>query len=217
MSIERRAIHPRFYTDTMADFVKRMCAHAEEQGSSRQKVRKAAKFLERVTAPYQRLDEVFLRFAPSQLRRMDTVADTISSDKMTIIGMTLWDLYGVRWMRDWKTRNEPVPGEVEAFIRDFLHPGGDEAAAEALRAAFREGYRYHFACMLRAVFLRGEVCRAAPHGRIVWVDSDGTPYDVDGACECEPVGLAPVHRIAGRLDDFARAPAMTAVPKGGRP
>ena len=172
MSIERRDIHPRFYTDTMADFVKRMCAHAEEQGSSRQKVRKAAKFLERVTAPYQRLDEVFLRFAPSQLRRMDTVAETISSDKMTIIGMTLWDLYGVQWMRDWKARNEPVPGEV---------------------------------------------CRAAPHGRIVWVDSDGTPYDVDGACECEPDGLAPVHRIAGRLDDFARAPAMAAMPKEGRP
>lgn len=40
---------------------------------------------------------------------------------------------------------------------------------------------------------------------------------IERACECEPDGLAPVRRIAGRLDDFARAPAMAAMPKGGRP
>ena len=52
---------------------------------------------------------------------------------------------------------------------------------------FNDGYCYHFAAILKATFRRGEICVAYPFGHIVWVDTDGTPYDVYGinSSECE--------------------------------
>lgn len=74
-----------------------------------------------------------------------------------------------------------MTNQVLKFIGDFA--GYDKLPEydwEVIRKKFRAGYCYYFAHMLRNAFDRGEVCWAAPFSHIVWVDTDGTPYDIEG-------------------------------------
>lgn len=88
-------------------------------------------------------------------------------------------------------RNE-MRDEVLKFIGDFA--GYDKLPEynwEVIRKKFRAGYCYYFAHMLRNAFERGEVCWAAPFSHVVWVDTDGTPYDIEGEYKGEAFYFIP--------------------------
>ena len=93
------------------------------------------------------------------------------------------------WIKEPKT-------DVEFFINRFMcHNIGksvlyspdrfgsesfiNNEVAERTRSHYRSGYCWHFAHLLKNVFNRGEVW-AAPFSHIVFVDTDNTPYDIEG-------------------------------------
>lgn len=77
-----------------------------------------------------------------------------------------------------------------------------ESLLESTRSLFRAGYCYYFAHMLKVAFNRGEVCWAAPFGHIVWVDTDGIPYDIEGIYEGEAFYLIPERFLGNHIEDF---------------
>lgn len=92
---------------------------------------------------------------------------------------------------------------VLSFIYRFMTcHGTDSSNLENMRATFRNGYCYYFACMLKEAFARGEVCIAAPFGHFVWVDTDGMPYDIEGAYCGEAELFIPASRLGRMVDDF---------------
>lgn len=93
--------------------------------------------------------------------------------------------------------------DIITFIADFLLHGGPENS-ECIRSLFRAGYCYYFAHMLKTAFLRGEVCWAAPFGHIVWVDTDGTPYDIEGLYFGEATDFVPEAYLENAVLDFKR-------------
>jgi len=95
--------------------------------------------------------------------------------------------------------------EVLGFIHEFLYNQGEDNA-ETLRYQFRAGYCLHFAEMLKAIFRRGEVCWCSGLGHMVWVDDDGTPYDIEGINESECDYYIPISYISQGLDDFRHIP-----------
>lgn len=101
---------------------------------------------------------------------------------------------------------EADPAVLE-FITDFVsHAAADEAQYEILRSTFRAGYCYYFAHMLELAFNRGCVCWAAPFGHIVWVDTDGVPYDIEGVNFGEQEYHIPERYLGGHIRDFMRVP-----------
>lgn len=102
--------------------------------------------------------------------------------------------------------------QVEKFIEEmYQHFSTDDNMQELYRKHFRSGYCWHFAHMLKDTFARGEVCWAAPFGHFVFVDSDGTPYDVEGKYEGEAFYFIPEsYMFVYMLNDFKRVPDMTA-------
>jgi len=77
---------------------------------------------------------------------------------------------------------------VLKFINKFYcHNGNNNEAKDILRKQFHAGYCYYFAVMIKEAFNRGEVCWCSGLSHIVWVDDDGTPYDIEGVnhSECE--------------------------------
>ena len=111
------------------------------------------------------------------------------------------------WIHDPKT-------EPEIFINEFMmHAAGPEHAesdAERMRSHFRAGYCWHFAHILKAVFNRGEVCWAAPFGHMVWQDTDGIPYDIEGIYDGEARYLIPERYFELHLDEFKHVYGMNA-------
>ena len=103
--------------------------------------------------------------------------------------------------------------QVLRFIADFLYHGVQEVnitvSAESIRSTFRAGYCYYFAHMLREAFNRGTVCWAAPYGHIVWVDTDGNSYDIEGVNFSDCQYYIPCSYIGGHVDDFKRVPGVT--------
>lgn len=99
---------------------------------------------------------------------------------------------------------------VLGFITDMMsHAARTEDEYEVLRSTFRNGYCYYFAHMLKQAFGRGEVCWAAPFGHMVWVDADGTAYDVEGLyTDGEEAYLVPESCLGDSVKDFMRVPGM---------
>lgn len=95
---------------------------------------------------------------------------------------------------------------VLRFIADFLYHGVPkidlEVSAESIRSTFRAGYCYYFAHMLLEAFNRGTVCWAAPYGHMVWVDTDGNPYDIEGVNFSDCKYYIPCTYLEGHIDDF---------------
>lgn len=97
---------------------------------------------------------------------------------------------------------------VLKFIWDFaFHEGSD--AYETIRHTFRAGYCYYFACMLRIAFQRGEVCWAAPFSHCVWLDDDGTPYDIEGIYFGEAEHFIPITWLGKDIESFKHVPNQT--------
>ena len=94
-------------------------------------------------------------------------------------------------------------GQVIGFINDFLGYHGDAEAAKTLQEQFRTGYCYHFALMLKGLFVRGQVVWLAPYEQIGWQDDDGVVYTVGGVYQDdgEPI---PVSWLGDAIKDFSR-------------
>ena len=68
--------------------------------------------------------------------------------------------------------------DVVTFIANVLYKGAEESGAIA--ELFGSGYCYYFACMLQDAFKRGTVCWILNRSHIVWLDIDGTAWDIYG-------------------------------------
>lgn len=97
--------------------------------------------------------------------------------------------------------------KVLAFIDEFLNKEGQENV-ETIRHLFRSGYCLHFAEMLKSTFQRGEVCWCAPFGHMVWMDEDGTPYDIEGINYSDCDYYIPINYIKEGLNDFRHIPGV---------
>lgn len=103
--------------------------------------------------------------------------------------------------------------DVLEFIANFLYHGVPEVpleiSAETIRSTFRAGYCYHFACMLKQMFGRGCVCWTAPFSHMVWMDIDGTPYDIEGIHSGENEYYIPEDYLKYSIWSFQHVPGVT--------
>lgn len=101
---------------------------------------------------------------------------------------------------------------VLQFIANFLYHGVPDVSlddsSESVRSTFRAGYCYYFAVMLQNAFNRGEICWAAPLGHIVWVDTNGVPYDVEGVNNSECDYYIPISYLRAAINDFKHVPGV---------
>lgn len=99
--------------------------------------------------------------------------------------------------------------EVLYFIRNthrIEYTKDPDPKDQIIREFFRCGYCYYFAAMLKAAFLRGHIAWVAPQSHCVWVDVDGTPYDIDGMfCDEEYLYLIPMEFAESICDKFKYA------------
>jgi hypothetical protein len=87
----------------------------------------------------------------------------------------------------------------------FIHHIFDGKTCEernVIHKFFGCGYCYYFASMLKAAFLRGHIAWAAPYSHCVWVDVDGTPYDIEGIYDGEYSYLIPIEFAETVCDKF---------------
>ena len=103
------------------------------------------------------------------------------------------------YLFDW-SRN-PVLRFIDKF---YSQNGNNDEARETLRRQFRAGYCYYFAHMLKVAFNRGEVCWCTNVGHIVWVDDDGTPYDIEGINDSECEYYIPEKYLGDYIEGFKR-------------
>ena len=100
--------------------------------------------------------------------------------------------------------------EVLRFIADFLYHGVLKIelkdSAESIRSTFRAGYCYYFALMLNKAFGRGCLCWTAPFSHIVWMDTDGTPYDIEGVHSGENEYYIPIEYLGESIQSFMHVP-----------
>lgn len=98
---------------------------------------------------------------------------------------------------------------VLTFIANFLGCHGTDASnVEHLRATFHAGYCYYFAVILKTAFQRGEVCWVAPFGHMVWQDTDGMVYDIEGVYSGESEHFIPYQMIGDGIWDFMHVPGL---------
>lgn len=96
---------------------------------------------------------------------------------------------------------------VLQFIADFLYLHTmNPQQVELLRKQFHSGYCYHFATILKRCFERGEICICGDIGHFVWVDNDGTPYDIEGVNETECKYYIPESYVGDAIIDFLHVP-----------
>lgn len=100
--------------------------------------------------------------------------------------------------------------KVLQFIAEILYKGVPhvelDTSCESIRSTFRAGYCYYFAIMLKDAFQRGQVCLAYPLGHIVWLDTDGIPYDVEGINESACNAYVPISYLGEALTNFKHVP-----------
>ena len=97
--------------------------------------------------------------------------------------------------------NDLFAHEVAMLMKATSNAVSADALGEGIRRHYRAGYCYSFAHMLKTAFGRGDVCWAVPFSHMVWVDDDGTPYDVEGIYEGEAVLFIP-ESFFGETDYF---------------
>ena len=100
--------------------------------------------------------------------------------------------------------------DVVAFIGEILYDGRNQE--DALRSFFRAGYCYHFARLLQDVFKRGTLCVTEPFGHIVWMDTNGLAYDIEGPYlpeEQECTALRDIKHYGDLILDYIHHPGKT--------
>lgn len=79
-----------------------------------------------------------------------------------------------------------MKNDIEKFIERFRGDDLDLPEDEKDKIVqytvnkYTNGYCYFFAKMLQAAFQRGDVIILAPHSHLVWRDTDGKLYDING-------------------------------------
>lgn len=81
-----------------------------------------------------------------------------------------------------------------------------EDTCEAKRFTFRSGYCYYFALILKDAFQRGELCHAYPYGHIVWVDTNGVSYDIEGVYVSDSEEFIPIEKLGDDIKNFKHVP-----------
>lgn len=107
-------------------------------------------------------------------------------------------------------KNPDADKKVLQFIAEILYNSvpniGLDLSCEAVRFTFRAGYCYYFALMLKEAFQRGEICQTYPYSHVVWVDTDGTPYDIEGINESPCSEYIPIHYLGEAVVNFKHVP-----------
>lgn len=80
---------------------------------------------------------------------------------------------------------------------------------ENIRRQYRAGYCYYFAIILRDAFNRGELCWAAPFGHIVWMDTSGIAYDIEGVNDSECKYYIPIKYLGDAVNNFKHVPGIS--------
>lgn len=93
---------------------------------------------------------------------------------------------------------------VTEFIHNFINYANCDY--EKIYYQFRCGYCWHFAHILKAVFGRGDVCWAYPLGHMIWVDTNGNPYDIEGLFYGESDYFISEEFLGKGIADFQRIP-----------
>ena len=101
--------------------------------------------------------------------------------------------------------------EVLNFIND-IYDSQPEENSEAIRHLFHCGYCYYFASMLKTAFGRGTICLAYPFGHIVWLDTDGIPYDIEGVTISEYEKLVDIDCLPELKHDFMHIRGLKSPP-----
>lgn len=117
--------------------------------------------------------------------------------------MTKWE-YLYQFKADKYKDYDPI---VINFIANILY--NDRNRNDDIRSFFRAGYCYHFAVILENIFQRGKLCITEPYGHIVWVDTNGLAYDIEGPYlpsehECER--LTDITFLGDLIYDFIHIP-----------
>lgn len=101
--------------------------------------------------------------------------------------------------------------EVIDFIDD-IYASQPREHNEAIRSLFHNGYCYYFANMLKMAFGRGTVCLAYPFGHIVWLDTDGIAYDIEGVTISEYEKLVDIECLPELKYDFMHVRGLQSPP-----
>lgn len=101
--------------------------------------------------------------------------------------------------------------EVMNFIDD-IYASQPEENSEAIRELFHCGYCYYFANMLKIAFGRGTVCLAYPFGHVVWLDTDGIAYDIEGVSISEYEKLVDIDCMEELKYDFMHIRGLNSPP-----
>lgn len=92
-----------------------------------------------------------------------------------------------------------MDNKILTFIENFKN---SNKYPDIIEYYFRRGYCYYFAIILQTAFNRGKVCWCCPLSHIVWVDDDGTPYDIEGINYSECEAYIPIEYIGNVINDF---------------
>lgn len=97
--------------------------------------------------------------------------------------------------------------EVIEFIVNFKCKNGANAI-EHIEETFGNGYCYYFALMLKEAFQRGELKWHRNHSHIVWMDTNGTSYDIYGPFEYynNDDELVSINVLGDMIKDFKHIP-----------
>ena len=99
-----------------------------------------------------------------------------------------------------------VRTEVLQFIAEFRDASKELGTDDmGVVSVFTCGYCYYFAVILKTAFNRGRICIADPYDHIVWVDDNGTAYDIDGV-NYEWDDLLPIDFSVRELPSFMHVP-----------
>ena len=120
-------------------------------------------------------------------------------------------MYREEFVRKQMLKNSKADKTVLRFIYSFFDDldGNTKNLKSRVNDKFLNGYCFCFAVILEAVFNRGEVCWAAPHGHIVWKDDNGVCYDAGGCAVIDAKCFIPVSEMGDMLKDFKHIPGET--------
>lgn len=97
---------------------------------------------------------------------------------------------------------------IDVIYEDIIATFGHQVDLEKVRCFFKNGWCFAFANVLKGAFRRGEVCLAAPFSHIVFLDKDGTPYDIDGVYKGEAFYFIPISYLSeDDIKVFAHLPS----------
>lgn len=131
-------------------------------------------------SPDQCIEESEFALCLDYFRRIPSASVDLHKEVMNVVA---------RRARDTSTGQSVGKEEVLAFISHFTGTDGEQVGV--FRRTFAVDYSYYFALMLCNAFQRGSVQMLYPYTRFVWVDIDGTAYDIAGVADVSGASLIP--------------------------